>query len=75
MTPNDIDLPVPAQSTVGGQDDAKRALAESQAANTASNAIIEESAKWLGIVAKFRDDNHYTEKFRAIIRGTHHGTA
>lgn len=71
MFPDDpIDLPLPDDAT-GTPDAGKRALNESKRLNTGANEIIRESAEVLGAVRSFREENHYTQKFRTIIRGTH----
>jgi hypothetical protein len=70
-TPNPIDLPLPAESTLGAHDEAKRALEESRKANTDSIPIIEAARGLAATVREFREVNHYTPKFRAIIRSAH----
>lgn len=67
---NSIDLPVPAETTLGGIDHARQALAESKQANTDSNAIIRDAAEVLEVVRQFERENGYTRKFRAIIQGS-----
>lgn len=72
--PNPIDLPLPTEPTVGGSEDAKRAFEESRQANTDSIPIVETARALFATVKEFREENHYTAKFRAIIRGDHgHG--
>lgn len=71
MTPDSsIDLPAPDDAT-GTPETGRRALEESQRATARSNAIIEGAAATLNAVRELHEENHYAEKFRAIIRGTH----
>lgn len=52
-------------------DAAVAALEESRRANRSVGALLAEHAESLSIVRAHREANHYTEKFRDIIRGLH----
>jgi len=52
-------------------DDARAALEESRQANRRATGLLAEVSASLSIVRAHREANHYTEKFRDIIRGLH----
>lgn len=59
---------VPDDNT-SGRRDARRALAESRTASARADRLIEELAGWRVRVATRREENHFTQKLRAIMQG------
>lgn len=52
-----------------GRSEARMALDESRASRANAASLIAEARDALNIVKAHTDDNHYVEKFRAILRG------
>lgn len=65
MTPSNI----PDENTSGLRD-ARKALAESRRSNKRADTLIAETREQLDKVRQSREDNHFADKFRAIIKGT-----
>jgi hypothetical protein len=50
-------------------EEARQALLATRASASVTAGIIEEARSALDVVRAHREANHYTEKFRSIIRG------
>lgn len=61
-------IDTPEENTIDPRK-ARKALDESRASKAATAAIIDEARRTFDQVRQHRVDNHYRDKFRAIIRG------
>lgn len=59
---------IPDENT-SGRREARRALAESRTAGARADRLIEELTSWREQVAERRQQNHFTQKLRAIMSG------
>lgn len=59
---------IPDENT-SGRREARKALAESRTASARADRLIEELAGWRTRVATRREENHFTQKLRAIMQG------
>lgn len=51
--------------------DARRALHESRANKRQTDKVIADAQQTFSLIRAHREANHYVDKFRAILRGTH----
>jgi hypothetical protein len=65
MTPNN------QQHHTNGRAEARQALAESRESSQSADRLILETQAALAKVRASREQNHFTDKFRAVIRGSH----
>ena len=59
----------PVDETTSGRDDALRQLAESKRASRSADRLIADARATLDSVRWVHEDNHFTDKFRQIIKG------
>lgn len=55
--------------TTSGIDEARKALAESRRSSRRADTLIADTRAALESVRASRENNHFADKFRAIIRG------